>query len=139
EALRIAPPQIPRWDSYKMLLACARHAPAKEIQGLAAKVAIDDDPEVDYFFAGHLAYCGQTNAALRMLKIAIDRRYCSYPTVDRDPFFDGLRSNLAFQGLRRAGMACHDDFTNNRDRQPGRAVDGAPLPDATGVRSPATL
>jgi DNA-binding winged helix-turn-helix (wHTH) protein/TolB-like protein len=115
QALRIPAPQIPHWDSYKMLLACAGHAPLSQIDALASKVEIDDDPEVDYFFAGHLAYCGQTRAALQMLKVAIDRHYCSYPAIDRDPFFDRLRTNPQFQQLRIAGMACHNDFVSDRD------------------------
>lgn len=100
-----------------MLLACASGAPAAEVKSLASKVEIDDDPEMDYLFAGHLAYCGQTEAALRMLKIAIDRHYCSYPAVDKDSFFDRLRTNPRFQALRQAGMACHADFAKDRDGQ----------------------
>lgn len=119
EALRVPAPQIPHWDSYKMLLACAAGAPADQIKSLASKVEIDDDPEMDYLFAGHLAYCGQIEAALRMLKIAIDHHYCSFPTVDKDPFFDHLRTNAQFQKLRLAGEACHADFVNNRvNKQP---------------------
>ena len=114
DALRIPAPEIPDWDSYKMLLACARGAAPAEIQSLAAKVEIDDDPEVDYLFAGHLAYCRQTNAALRMLKTSIDHHYCSYPAMDNDPFFDGLRKNSQFLKLRNAGLACHNDFANER-------------------------
>ena len=79
DALRIPAPQIPHWDSYKMLLALPGHAQPSEIKSLAAKVEVDDDPEVNYLFAGHLAYCGQNEAALRMLKTAIDHHYCSYP------------------------------------------------------------
>jgi DNA-binding winged helix-turn-helix (wHTH) protein/TolB-like protein len=115
DALRIPAPQIPHWDSYKMLLACAHRDPADKIQSLVSKVEVDDDPEVNYFFAGHLAFCGQNQAALRMLRTAIDRHYCSYPAMDVDPFFNQLRSNSQFQELRLAGMACHNDFTNDRD------------------------
>jgi DNA-binding winged helix-turn-helix (wHTH) protein/TolB-like protein len=117
DALRVPAPQIPHWGSYKMLLACARGAAPSEIQSLARNVEIDDDPEMDYMFAGHLAYCGQTAAALRMLKIAIDRHYCSFPTLDKDPFFDKLRANPQFQKLRLAGQACHNDFVNDRGKQ----------------------
>jgi DNA-binding winged helix-turn-helix (wHTH) protein/TolB-like protein len=117
EALQIPAPQIPHWDSYEMLLACARHAAAPEIQVLAAKVEVDDDPEVDYLFAAHLAYCRQTAAALRMLRIAIDRNYCSYPAMDKDPFFDSLRTNPQFLKLRLTGIACHDDFVSNREKR----------------------
>jgi hypothetical protein len=132
EALRIPPPQIPHWDSYKMLLAAARNAPQSEIRALAEKVEVDDDPEVDYFFAGHLAYAGQTDAALRFLGIAIERNYCSWPAMDRDPFFNGVRTNTRFQKLREAGMACHADFVNHRERRqltlagPAREEGGEP-------------
>ena len=47
DALRIPASQIPHWDSYKMLLACARGEPAAEIRSLASKVEVDDDPEVN--------------------------------------------------------------------------------------------
>jgi hypothetical protein len=114
EALHVPAPQIPHWNSYEMLLACARHAPGAEIQALASKVEVDDDPEVDYFFAAHLAYCGQTSSSLHMLKTAIDRNYCYYPAMDKDPFFYSLRSNSQFLKLRQAGIACHDDFVANR-------------------------
>ncbi len=116
EALQIPAPQIAGWDSYKMLLACARHAPESEVQALASKVQIDDDPEVDYFFAAHLAYCGQTAPSLRLLKTAIDRNYCSYPAMDKDPFFDSLRTDPQFLKLRHAGMACHDQFAANHEK-----------------------
>lgn len=125
DALRIPAPQIPHWDSYKMLLACARGAPAAEIQSLASAVEVDDDPEVDYFFAGHLAYCGQADAALRMLKTAIGHHYCSYPAMDKDPFFNELRTNPQFQKLRSAGLACHEYFTNDRDKQNMNPAQGA--------------
>lgn len=84
QAIAIGAPQIPHWDSYKMLLECARVEPELRIKELASKVEVDDDPEVDYLFAGHLAYCGQASSALRMLKTAIDRNYCSYPAMDKD-------------------------------------------------------
>ena len=128
DAQRIPAPQIPHWDSYKMLLACARGAPAAEIQSLASNVEVDDDPEVNYFFAGHLAYCGQADAALRMLKIAIDHHYCSYPAMDKDPFFNELRTNPQFQKLRDAGLACHEYFTNDRDKQYMNPAQGASRP-----------
>jgi TolB-like protein len=118
QAIKIGPPKIQHWDSYKMLLACAQHAPESQIKSLAAGVEIDDDPEINYFFAAHLAYCGQDAAALRMLKLAIDRNYCSYPTMDRDPFFDKLRNNPAFAKVRAAGIACHENFVANREQAP---------------------
>jgi len=118
EALSIPAPQIPHWGSYKMLLACARQSPASEIKSLAAAVEVDDDPEIDYFFAGHLAYCGQTDAAIRLLRTAIARNYCAYPSIDRDPFFANLRDNPEFRRTRAAAIACHENFIANREIAP---------------------
>jgi len=115
EALKISPPQIPHWGSYKMLLACAQHEPESQIKALTAGVETDDDPEVNYFFAGHLAYCGQTNESFRLLKLAIDANYCSYPAMDLDPFFDKIRTAPGFASVRVAAIACHENFVANRD------------------------
>jgi DNA-binding winged helix-turn-helix (wHTH) protein/TolB-like protein len=115
EAIKIGPPQIPHWDSYKMLLACAQHEPDPQIKALAAGVEVDDDPEVNYFFAAHLAYCGQTNESFRLLKLAIDANYCSYPAMDLDPFFDKIRTAPGFANVRAAAIACHENFVANRE------------------------
>jgi hypothetical protein len=76
EAAKIGPPQIPPWGSYKMLLACAQREPSSKIKSLTSEVEVDDDPEMNYFFAAHVAYCGQTEQALRLLKLAIHGNYC---------------------------------------------------------------
>ena len=54
-----------------MLLACVGR-PASEIDRLAAGVHSSDDPEANYLFAGHLAYCRQSDEALAMLRRAIE-------------------------------------------------------------------
>lgn len=116
EVLKIPAPNVPGWDSYKMVQACAAQRPETEIKALASKVTVNDDPEVNYFFAAHLAYCGQTDAALKMLKTTIDENYCSYPAIDRDPLFDKIRNTPGFAKVRSAAFACHDDFVNSRER-----------------------
>ncbi|HEU5404388.1 MAG TPA: winged helix-turn-helix domain-containing protein, partial [Terriglobales bacterium] len=117
DAVKVPSPEVPGWQqSYKMVQACAANAPQAEIKTLAAEVHPDDDPEVTYFFAGHLAYCGQTDAALRMLNASIDGNHCSYPTMDRDPMFDKIRNTPGFAKVRTAAIACHDDFVNDRER-----------------------
>jgi DNA-binding winged helix-turn-helix (wHTH) protein/TolB-like protein len=121
-AIKIGPPQIPHWGSYKMLLACAQREPQSQIKALAAGVEIDDDPEVNYFFAAHLAYCGQTNESLRLLKLAIDANYCSYPAMDVDPFFAKIRTVPEFANVRAAGIACHENFVANREPDHKRVV-----------------
>ena len=113
KALQIGAPQVSGWDSYKMLLACVQHQPAAEVTALAARIPVDDDPEVNYFFAGHLAYCGQTAAALEVLRRAIDGHYCAYPTLNTDPLFAGIRDNPEFDSVRSAAMACKKEFVDS--------------------------
>src|SRR5690348_4575714 len=45
-----------------LLLACAEGRPRSHVALLATGVEVSDDPEVNYFSAGHLAYCGETEA-----------------------------------------------------------------------------
>jgi hypothetical protein len=110
EALQIEPPHIPQWGSYDMLPACAEHKPAPEITALAANVQTSEDPEANYLAAANLAYCGQNEQALRLLKLAVQGNYCSYPAMDSDPFFASVRANPEFAEIRAAGMACQKTF-----------------------------
>jgi tetratricopeptide (TPR) repeat protein len=114
EALKLGSPHIPQWNSYDMLLACVQQSPPSEIVALAAAVKPLDDPETNYFSAAHLAYCGQSRAALEMLKEAIRGKYCSFPAIDLDPYFTGLRSNAAFAEVRSAAIACQRSFLADR-------------------------
>ena len=115
EAIHVGAPRIPHYGSYAMALACAQHEPEAQIKSLAAGVEADDDPEVNYFFAGHFAYCGEYEESLRLLSLAIKGNYCSYPAMDRDPVFDKMRSLPEFSRVRAAGMVCHSNFVANRE------------------------
>ena len=114
EAQQVGPSQLPHWGSYNMLLACVHHQPLSEIVRLSNAVQPSADPEVNYFAAAHLAYCGQSSAALQMLKRAILGNYCSYPALDADPFFASLRANPEFAGIRSSAIACQNTFLAQR-------------------------
>jgi hypothetical protein len=110
EALQIAEPHIAGWESFNLLLGCARGDNTSEIADLAKRVKPSDDPETDYFSASHLAYCNQGTAAISMLKRAIERKYCSYPELDSDPFFDKVRTETDFLAARSEAIECQRDF-----------------------------
>jgi DNA-binding winged helix-turn-helix (wHTH) protein/TolB-like protein len=74
------------------------------------------DPEAHYAVAPMLAYCGRPQDALRFVERAVDGGFCSYPALDLDPIWEGLRGDLEFQRIRTKAMACHDRFR--------RAVEG---------------
>ena len=93
-----------------MLLAYLQHRSAAEIARLARAVQPESDPEMNYFSAAHLAYAGDPDAALPLLKLAVDDGYCSYPAMDSDFLLARARSRPGFQEIRSAGMACRDAF-----------------------------
>ena len=118
EALQLGLEQTPQWAGYGMLLACIQRKPAPEIRSLAEAVQASDDPEVNYISAGHLAYCGQTDAALEMLRRAVKGNYCSYPAIDSDPLFTTLRARPEFGEIRSAATQCQNKFLAERVQRP---------------------
>jgi hypothetical protein len=117
EALQIGSPNIPGWKTYDMLLAHLAGKPSSEVAALATSVRASDDPELNYFAAAHLAYCGQTRAAVDLLKRAIDGNYCSYPAMESDPLLATLRGMPEYGDIRAAGAACQQRFLTQRGEQ----------------------
>jgi hypothetical protein len=116
DALQIGAPHIPQWGSYEMLPACIQRKPPQEIAALAANVQTSDDPEANYLAAANLAYCGQNKQALRLLRLAVQGNYCSYPVMDSDPFFASMRTMPEFTEIRASGVACQKNFLSARER-----------------------
>jgi serine/threonine protein kinase len=114
EAWDARPAKVPQWGAYGVLLAYLEHRPASEVAALGSKVMPNEDAEVNYFSAAHLAYAGQTDAAFNMLKTAIDGGYCSYPAIDSDPLLAGVRTVSRLGELRKAAIACQENFTAGR-------------------------
>ena len=71
---------------------------------------LSDDPETAYAIAPMLVYCGRPKEALRFVERGVDGHYCSYPALDLDPVWAGLRSDPDFQRIRDKAMACQDRF-----------------------------
>ncbi len=116
EAIRIGPPRIPQYPSYDMLVACAGRHPRSEIDAIARTVQPLEDPESNYLAAAHLAYCGQREAALELLRSAIKGNYCSYPALQSDPFFNDLRTAPEFLAIRELAVTCQGHFLAKRPR-----------------------
>ena len=57
-----------------------------------------------------LVYCGRPLDALRFVDRGVDGNYCSYPALDLDPIWAGLRNHPEFQRIRVKAMACHEKF-----------------------------
>jgi DNA-binding winged helix-turn-helix (wHTH) protein/tetratricopeptide (TPR) repeat protein len=69
-----------------------------------------EDPETAYAIAPVLSFCGRPREALRFVERGVDGSYCSFPALDLDPIWAGLRNDPEFQRIRGKAVACHDRF-----------------------------
>ena len=74
------------------------------------------DGEQHYWTASNLTMCGHSDAALRLLRQAVRRGYCSYPAMDKDPLFAALRDEPRFAEIRDAAIACQQRLLEHRAR-----------------------
>lgn len=88
-------------------------------QGVAFDAPVDEfvrhwessgDPEAAYAVAPMLVYCGRPEEALRLVEHAVATGFCSFPALDLDPIWTGMRNDPEFHRVRNEAMACHDRF-----------------------------
>jgi len=113
-ALAAAPKTAPRWAAYDVLYAGLQNAPHSRIHELARALKPDGDAESDYLAAAHLAYVGETEAAVTLLNRAIEGGYCSYPAIDFDPLFAKIRSSPEIARIRSDAIGCQRNFLTHR-------------------------
>jgi TolB-like protein/Tfp pilus assembly protein PilF/predicted Ser/Thr protein kinase len=65
-----------------------------------ARILADRDPEPKYFEATHMAWCGNTALALRLLRRAVKDNYLAVPAMDRDPLLSKVRNTPEFAAIR---------------------------------------
>jgi hypothetical protein len=68
------------------------------------------DSEPLYFFASDFAYCGDSAAALRLLRESIPRNYCASSAIEFDPMFAAIRDRAEYGELLDAARACRSRF-----------------------------
>jgi len=90
----------------------------RAVRELEPSFGNNPDPENRYLFATDVAFCGQKDLALRLLKSAIDGKYCAYQALQKDPMLASLRSTPEFAQLLSAAKQCQDSFLAERARLP---------------------
>jgi len=99
---------------YAVLLA----GPGAERDRLAAaaeaKAMSDRDPENKYYTAGHLALAGYRDAALRLLRKAVENNYLVHEAMDRDPLFEAIRKTPEFAAIRAESVRKQKEFLAKR-------------------------
>jgi eukaryotic-like serine/threonine-protein kinase len=81
---------------------------------VVAALESNPDPENRYLFAGDMAFCGEKATSFRLLKTAIDGRFCAYQAMQKDPMFASLRSTPEFTRLLSSAKQCQDSFLAER-------------------------
>jgi hypothetical protein len=77
---------------------------------------MNPDPEASYHLGAPIAYCGQKDAALRLLRRAIEQNDCAYPSLQSDPMLGKLRGTPEFSELLSAAKQCHNRLFAQRDQ-----------------------
>jgi len=129
DAARIRASELGRTDTFTSWLgACLDRRPPSGDGPLPVDVreefATGRDSEPRFHVASRVAFCGDRESALHLLRKAVEGNYCSYPAMDRDPLFDSIRKTPEFAEIRRAGMACQQRFLAHR-----ASMGGAPAPE----------
>jgi TolB-like protein len=101
-----------------LLVACtaAQRPPDLDriVRDSEASAMLEGDAEAWYHVGALMAYCGQNEAALRLLKAAVQQNYCAYSALLEDPLLKQLRKDTAFNQVLTAGSACQEALKEGR-------------------------
>jgi hypothetical protein len=86
----------------------------KQVREISSWFLSDPDPENRYWDAALMASCGQKDLALRLLKSAIEGRYCATAVLQTDSLLASLRNTPEFAQLVSASKQCQDKFLAER-------------------------
>jgi TolB-like protein/Tfp pilus assembly protein PilF/predicted Ser/Thr protein kinase len=117
---REAAKSIGKATSYhrELMNAClAPQRPAdfdKIVRDTESSVRTEPDPEAWYRIGAIMAYCGQKEPALRLLKAAVQQNYCAYSALLDDPLLKDLRKETAFDEVLTAAGKCQETFKQGR-------------------------
>jgi len=120
DAAQKLPPDMERTDFYKACLdrPSLDQPPSAAFDRLVRERelawATNPDPENRYLAAAELAFCGDKDGALRLLKSSIAGNYCIYVALQKDPMLASLRSSPEYSQLLAAAKKCQDNFLADR-------------------------
>src|SRR5580700_10021487 len=105
-----------------LLQSCRSPSQAPQLEKAVRKVEADalaqSDGEVRYTFGAMLSYCGEKDAALRLIKSAVEHNYCAYGALQADPLLAKLRGTPEFSGLLAEAKQCQNELLAQRDQHP---------------------
>ena len=95
-------------DLMEAVLGSRPSADLDQMAQKAAKLTAEgrEDPEPLYEKATALAFAGKKEAALHLIRIAIEQNYCALSALEHDPLLSKLRSTPEFADLLKAARSC---------------------------------
>jgi serine/threonine protein kinase len=87
---------------------------ARIVRDAESSVMMEPDAEEWYHVGALMAYCGQNEPALRLLKAAVQQNYCAYSALLDDPLLKSLRKETSFSEVLTASSNCQAAFNENR-------------------------
>jgi hypothetical protein len=79
-----------------------------------ARALANPDSENRYVSGTNMAFCGEKESAVRLLKAAIEGHSCAYTALQKDPLLASLRSSPEYGQLLSAAKQCQDSFVTER-------------------------
>ena len=70
------------------------------------------DPENRYLFGSDLAFCGEPDVALQLLKSSVEGKYCAYQAMQQDNLWAPLRDMPEFKQILAEAKQCRDNFAS---------------------------
>ncbi len=102
----------------ELLVACTQAQRPADMERIVresvASTMTEADPEAWYHVGALMAYCGQKDAALKLLKAAVQQNYCAYSALLADPLLKDLRKETAFNEVLTAGSKCQETLKEGR-------------------------
>jgi eukaryotic-like serine/threonine-protein kinase len=90
----------------------------RAVQKIETAALAVDDPEPRYWCGAVLSYCRQKEAALRLLRSAVEHNYCAYTALQTDPLLVKFRETREFSKLLSAAKECQNKFLAHPDQSP---------------------
>ena len=82
----------------------------------AALAGVDGEPR--YWVGALLSYCGQKDAALRLLRSAVEHNYCAYTALQTDPLLEKFRRTPEFSEVLSAAKECQNGVLAQLNQSP---------------------
>jgi eukaryotic-like serine/threonine-protein kinase len=117
---REAAKNMPKAQFYHkdLMVACTQAQRPADMERIVreneSSVMIEPDPEAWYRVGALMAYCGQKDAALRLLKAAVQQNYCAYSALLSDPMLKEMRKDPAFNQVLTAASTCQETLKEGR-------------------------